>query len=112
MSGPQHDPVPPARRHTRDEELLTVEPTGSVPPSEAIVAAVARARGVSPVDLEDRLSDAVDPDALDNLFAARPDGVPRESGRIVVPMDDLRVILDTAHEVALVYGPGGSVVPS
>ena len=37
-------------------------------PSTAVVAAVAEARGTDPIDLDCRLADAVDPDALDRLY--------------------------------------------
>ena len=38
-------------------------------PSAAVVTAVAEARGVDPVDLDCRLTDAVGPDAPDSLFS-------------------------------------------
>lgn len=38
-------------------------------PSTAVIMAVAEARGVDPVDLDCRLADVVDPDALDRLFS-------------------------------------------
>ena len=37
--------------------------------STAVVMAVAEARGIDPIDLDCRLTDAVDPDALDRLFS-------------------------------------------
>lgn len=36
--------------------------------SEAVVAAIARAKDVDPVDIETPLYEVVDPDALDSLF--------------------------------------------
>lgn len=50
--------------------------------SEAVVAAVADAKGVSPVDVTPPLYDAVDPDALEAIVASmtcRPDG---STGRV------------------------------
>lgn len=45
-----------------------------VPPSEplshAVVVAVAELNGVDPLDLNERLYDCIDPDALDALFAS------------------------------------------
>lgn len=35
---------------------------------QVVVFAVGEARGVDPADLDDRLYDVIDPDALDNLF--------------------------------------------
>lgn len=50
--------------------------------THAVVEAVAEVRGVDPVGLEPRLYQAVDPDALNRLFARRADGTPREGGRV------------------------------
>jgi hypothetical protein len=41
-------------------------------PSERVVRAVADHRGVSPEQLDEPLYSAIDPDALDILFARRP----------------------------------------
>ena len=45
-----------------------------VPPTEplshAVVVAVAEQNGVDPLDLDERLYDCIDPDALDTLFAS------------------------------------------
>jgi len=38
------------------------------PLSHAVVVAVAEAKGVDPLDLNERLYDCIDPDALDTLF--------------------------------------------
>ena len=46
---------------------LVYRPTPNEPLSETIVHAVADTLGVDPVDLEDRISDCIDPDALDRL---------------------------------------------
>ena len=46
-------------------------------PSERVVRAVAAAEGVDPVALSVPLFEAIDPDALDALFAT-----PRASGRV------------------------------
>jgi len=49
-----------------------------VPPTEplshAVVVAVAEHNGVDPLDLDERLYDCIDPDALDRLFASAGDG--------------------------------------
>lgn len=50
--------------------------------THAVVEAVADVCEVDPIDLEPRLYQAVDPDALDRLFARRADGTPREGGRV------------------------------
>ena len=47
------------------------QPGGRVPPSEAVVTAVARQTDVAPTHLPP-LHDVIDPDALDALFAPTP----------------------------------------
>ncbi|MDS0281008.1 HalOD1 output domain-containing protein [Haloarcula onubensis] len=42
----------------------------SEPLSHAVVVAVAARHGVDPLDLDERLYDCIDPDALDTLFAS------------------------------------------
>lgn len=65
---------------------------GSV--SETVVVAVAEARGVDPTELEPRLYDFVDPDALDSLFRS----------------DDGSVAFTMAGCHVTVYGSGRVVV--
>lgn len=48
-------------------------------PSLLVVEAVARREGVDPTELETRLNDVVDPDALDRLFG---DGRDAPAGRV------------------------------
>lgn len=50
-------------------------------PSIAVVTAVADAKGVDPMEL-DPLANAVDPEALDRLFASMRDGRLRTEGRL------------------------------
>lgn len=47
-----------------------------------LVSAVASARGVDPLDLDERLIEVVDPDALWQLFAPRLDGTRRAGGQV------------------------------
>lgn len=55
------------RRHTRPESL-----------SEQVIRAVAEHRGVDPQDLAEPLYAAIDPEALDHLFADNVTGGVRE----------------------------------
>ena len=65
------DPV--ARQHWDPE-------TESV--SASVVRAVAAAEGTTALDLDEPLYDVVDPDALDQLFAPKPDGTSRLLGQL------------------------------
>jgi hypothetical protein len=64
--------------------------------SLAVVEALAEARGVSPLELDPPLFDAVDPEALDELFAAS-DAVSK--GRVVFTVDDHEVTVTADDDV-------------
>lgn len=53
--------------------------------SEAVVEAVAEAEGISSAKVWPPLYEAIDPDALDELFACRSFRTDRTHGRIVFP---------------------------
>lgn len=67
------------------------EATTSENVSETVVRALADAKGVDPMELDVRLYDVIDPDALDALFAS--DGV-SESRRVSFTVGDCRVAVD------------------
>jgi len=64
--------------------------------SLAVVEALAEARGVSPLELDPPLFDAVDPEALDGLFAAS-DAI--SDGRVVFTVDDHEVTVTADDDV-------------
>lgn len=68
------------------------------PISEAVVWAVAEAKGVDPLDLDEALYDRVDPDALERLFESDAAGA------------DLRVKFTLAGCEVTVSGDGRVVV--
>jgi len=68
-------------------------------PSVAVVEAVAAHEGVDPLDLPP-LYDAVDPSALDTLFAPRPDGSVRD-GQLSFRFAGYDVTVHTSGEVDL-----------
>lgn len=47
-----------------------------------VVERVAEREGVDPTELRAPIDEVINPDALDSLFATRPDGQPRDGGRI------------------------------
>ena len=55
-------------------------------PSQAVIEAVANAEDIQPTALSppeyESLHDVVDPSALDDLFAPRYSGIPRQNGTI------------------------------
>lgn len=67
--------------------------------SAAVIDAVAEANGVDPLDLEPRLNDIVDPDALERLFRYGAAGESPSSGRIVFRMAGCEVVVHGAGRV-------------
>ncbi|MFC4449293.1 MULTISPECIES: HalOD1 output domain-containing protein [Halorussus] len=61
------------------------------PLSAAVIDAVAEAADVDPAELGTPLYDQIDPDALDNLFSDRHNGMPRGSGHVVFTLLDYEV---------------------
>ena len=61
------------------------------PLSAVVVEAVADAADADPVELGTRLYDQIDPDALDNLFADRHNGMPRGGGHVTFSLLDYEV---------------------
>lgn len=71
------------------------------PLSSIVVDAVAEAAGMDPANLGTSLYEQIDPDALDNLFSDRHNGMPRGSGHVVFTL--------LGYEVT-VYSDGNVVV--
>lgn len=61
------------------------------PLSAAVIEAVADAADADPAELGTRLYDRIDPDALDNLFDDRHNGMPRGSGHVVFSLLDYEI---------------------
>ena len=75
------------------------------PPSQAVVEAVADAEGVSlealcPPEYE-TLHDVVDPQALDDLFAPKANGIERNLGRVTFEFCDYVVTIEPDGSVTL-----------
>jgi len=69
---------------------------GSV--TERIVTAVAEARGVDPLELDTRLHDVVDPDAIERLCSTGP-GSQSADARVAFTMGDCEVVVDRTGRV-------------
>ena len=87
---------------------LVYRPTPNEPLSETIVHAVADTLGVDPVDLDDRISDCIDPDALDRLFRPDTDGKDPD-GLVVFSMAGCRIEVEGNRSVLVTPSRGGSV---
>lgn len=55
-------------------KILSAEPTSDRLPSTEVVTKVAAVKGVSPIDIQPPLYEAIDPSALDALFSDRSGG--------------------------------------
>lgn len=74
-------------------------------PGMAVVEAVADASGVEPMEVTPRLSDVVDPDALERLFAESHDGRSRSDGAVCFGMGRWTVQIDWDETVVSVFDP-------
>lgn len=61
-----------------------------------IIEGLATLTGTSPLELDVRLSDVIDPDALEELFDPSPDDV----GHLVFPLGDYLVSVHSNGEIA------------
>lgn len=76
------------------------------PVSTAVVLAVAAAEGVSPVEIDARLAERVDPDALNDLFApVEPCG--HATGHVTFMFAGYRVLVTSHGEISV--GPPATV---
>lgn len=80
----------------------TISPSEPDPVCTAIVAAVADAKGVDPLDLDQRLNDVVDPDALERLFRDAHPGEGRTSGHVAFTLADCEVTVSAVGTVTVV----------
>jgi hypothetical protein len=80
---------------------LVYRPSPNEPLSETIVHAVADTLGVDPVDLDDRISDRIDPDALDRLFHSHGGDTPSPDGLVVFSMAGCRIEVEGNRSVVV-----------
>jgi hypothetical protein len=77
-------------------------------PTVAVIEAVAEAEGVRPEEVcppaYESLYSAIDPNALDALFAPHVDGTPRSTGTISFRFAGYRVVVD--HHGTVTLEPG------
>jgi hypothetical protein len=76
-------------------EIVEVEHDGESHLGTTVVDALATASDTEISDMEPELNTVIDPDALDRLFAPRPDGTPRVGGTIVFELMDRTVRVET-----------------
>ena len=90
-------------------DYVEVECDRDTPIGTAVVCAVCEATGRSVDELNVELSDYLDPDALERLFADRFDGTPRESGSVSFFMLDCEVSVAANRRVLVRPLPGRRV---
>lgn len=79
---------------------MEYEISADEPVSVAVVRAVSAVRGRKPSRLPS-LTDALDPDALDDVFGSRKDGTPRTGGRVSFVYGDCRVAVEHGEYLSL-----------
>ncbi|AGB15444.1 hypothetical protein Halru_0818 [Halovivax ruber XH-70] len=63
------------------------------PPSVAVAKALAQFEGCSPTSMETPLYEFIDPDALDALFATRPDETSRDPGEVRFATETATIVI-------------------
>ena len=69
--------------------------------SSSVIESVAALDGVDPVDLDERLNDVLDPDALDALFGAWDDDPDDRRGSVAFTYCGHRVVARSTGEVTV-----------
>lgn len=106
-----HEDAPPAAQSRSPSVYRAAHnPDGPATLSTTVVHALADCMGIDPTDGRVCLYDAVDPDALDQLFRPRHDGRPRTGGRLSFAVDDYYVTVRSNGEV-LIEPPATSDAP-
>ena len=62
---------------------------------------IARREGVDPLDPDQRLDDVLDPDALDQLFASKQNGAPRQGGKVEFMCCSYEVRIESQNQVTI-----------
>lgn len=73
-------------------------------PSLAVIEKVAAREGVDPMDLDESLFEAIDPDALDELVRSSPDGNPASDFSITFPFHGYEITVSSDGAVQLARG--------
>jgi hypothetical protein len=84
------------------------DPHGNVSLSTFVVHEVAEREGVDPLDLDQRLSDVVDPEALDRLFEPRADGNSDRGLEITFRFCGYRIVVRSPDEIRISRDPDGA----
>lgn len=74
-----------------------------------IVTAVAEAKGVEPLELDERLHDVVDLDAVKQLFVGMPGQKATVEGHVTFALDGCKVVVDQGWNVAVTALPTTNV---
>lgn len=74
--------------------------------STVLVQALADVKGVDPIEIP-RLNDVVDPDAMNAIFRAKPDGTPREGGRLAFTLSGAEVVVHGDGRIQITPAEGG-----
>jgi hypothetical protein len=81
------------------QDTHVYRPSSSASLSETVVHAVAETKGVDPLELDERLYDCINPDALDVLFEPTAECRGSRSGMVVFSMDGCRVEIESDRTI-------------
>lgn len=81
------------------QQTVRVDPAESV--CTAVITAVANAKDVDPTELDQRLNDVIDPDALDRIFRDNGTGRGRSNGHVSFLLDGYEVVVTASGQVTV-----------
>lgn len=81
------------------QDTHVYRPSSSDTLSETVVHAVADTKGIDPLNLDERLYDCIDPDALDRLFEPTAECDGSRNGMVVFTMDGCRVEIESDRTI-------------
>lgn len=93
------------RTSLQDNYYAFHDPHSSARLSTTVAHALADAMGVDVTDTEFSLYDAVDPDALDHIFAPLQDGTLRDSGHVAFQLLGYQVTVYTSGHIVITPPP-------
>lgn len=88
-------------KHQASTQTSTSSQSDQCQPSEAVVAAIADAEDVTPLEVRPPLATAIDPDALDAIVDSLASGPEVPPARVEFPYSDYAVAVDEGGDVSV-----------
>lgn len=67
-----------------------------------VIEAVAEKRGIDPLEVDEKLNEVIDPEALERLFRDRPNGASRAGGLVIFNFGECEIRIDSDLNVKVI----------